>query len=119
MIKPAWGYASEKNRDVVFFPRGWDAGERKERLQKRRVFFDLVLHDWIVRHDILGNGLLIKAVHQRGRGFDRPSLKDFIKLDLKIYQRESVFFDKKDLETSMSALPMTIQKLLESMKQGE
>ncbi len=24
MIKPAWGYNSDKNRDVVFFPRGWD-----------------------------------------------------------------------------------------------
>ena len=108
MIKPAWGYNCEKNRDVVFFPRGWDTVERKEMLKKRRVFFDVILHDWIVRHDILGNGLLVKALNSRGRGFDRPSQWDEIKMNLKIYQRENVFCDKQNFSTTIDALPLTL-----------
>jgi len=54
----------------------------------RRVFFEVKLHDFIVRHDINGDGLLIKSVLERGKGFDRPSKNDEITLDLKIYQRE-------------------------------
>ena len=29
MIKPKWGYNCEKNRDEVFFPRGWEEGENR------------------------------------------------------------------------------------------
>lgn len=63
MIKPKWGYNNPKTRDVVFYPRGWDSEEKKAILQKRRVFFEVTLHEWIVRHDILGDGLLVKTLH--------------------------------------------------------
>lgn len=123
MIKPSWGYNSEKNKDQVFFPKGWDTEEKKEQLRKRRVFFEVQLHEWTVRHDILGNGLLIKTLHQKGRGFDRPSATDFIKADLKIYQRdnqgEKIFYEQDSLDTATAELPLTVQKILESMKQGE
>ena len=85
MIKPKWGYNCLLNRDKVFFPRGWDTEDRKQILKKRRVFFEVLMHEWTVRHDIQGDGLLIKTILKRGRGFDRPSLKDTIVCNLKIY----------------------------------
>lgn len=108
MIKPAWGYNSDKNREVVFFPRGWDQGAKKEALMKRRVFFEVVLHDWVTRHDILGNGLLVKTLLEKGRGFDRPAAADHVKINLKMYQKDKVFEEKTEFSTSVSALPQTI-----------
>lgn len=78
----------------MFFPRGWDTEERKAILRSRRVFFEVVLHDWTVRHDILGDGLLVKTLIKQGRGFDRPSTHDTIKIDYKLFQRDSVFEEK-------------------------
>lgn len=85
MIKPKYGYNDQKTRDVVFFPRGWDTEEQKVILRKRRVFFDVTLHGYTVRHDILGDGLLVKTLLIRGQGFDRPSTNDHICCNLKIY----------------------------------
>jgi len=76
MVKPKWGYNCEKNKDTLIFPTGWNEGEKREALMSRRVFFEIRLHDWVVRHDIHGDGLLIKTVHQRGSGLDRVSLHD-------------------------------------------
>lgn len=63
MIKPKWGYGYHKTQETIFFPRGWDTEEKKDILRKRRVFFEVTLHSWLVRHDILGDGLLIKTIH--------------------------------------------------------
>jgi hypothetical protein len=30
MVKPKWGYNYPETKDVVFFPRGWGEGEKKE-----------------------------------------------------------------------------------------
>jgi len=122
MVKPKWGYNSDENRDIVFFPRGWTEGEKKKMLMSRRVFFEVKLVDWIVRHDINGDGLLVKTIHERGAGFERVSKHDEITLDLKIYQREQVFFEKTDLFTPVKdtrVIPATLRTILESMKQGE
>ena len=122
MVKPKWGYNCEKNRDTLIFPTGWNDGEKREALMSRRVFFEIRLHDWVVRHDIHGDGLLIKTVHQRGSGLDRVSLHDQIKVDLKIYQRETVFRQETDLVTLVrdsKNIPKTIKVILESMKRGE
>jgi len=67
------------------FPPGWDEGEKKEILRKRRVFYEVKLYDWVVRHDLNGDGLLIKTILERGVGYDRPFDFDEIKIDLKIY----------------------------------
>jgi len=63
MIKPRWGYAYPKTRETIFFPKGWDTDEKKQILCKRRVFFEVTLHSFIVRHDVLGDGLLVKTLH--------------------------------------------------------
>ena len=78
MVKPKWGYNYQENRDVVFFPRGWGEGEKKEQLLTRRVFFEVTLHDWVVRHDINGDGILIKTLLQKGEGMDRVGFHDEI-----------------------------------------
>ena len=122
MVKPKWGYNYEKNKDTLIFPKGWNEGEKKEAIMTRRVFFEIKLHDWVVSHDIHGDGLLIKTVHQRGSGLDRVSLHDQIKIDLKIYQRDTIFREEKDLVTlvrDQKNIPKTIKVLLESMKRGE
>lgn len=85
MVKPRWGYDNPKTKDTVFYPRGWDTEEKKAILQKRRVFFEVTLHSWTVRHDILGDGLLVKTLLKKGKGFDRPSLNDKVECHLKIY----------------------------------
>ena len=122
MVKPKWGYNYSETRDVVFFPRGWGEGEKKEQLLTRRVFFEVKLHDWIVRHDINGDGIMVKTLLQKGEGMDRVGFHDEILIDLKIYQREKVFCELKDLKTSISnhkEIPKTVGTILESMKKGE
>lgn len=44
------------------------------------------LYDWIVRHDLDADGMLIKTIVNRGIGYDRPFDFDEIVLDLKVYQ---------------------------------
>jgi hypothetical protein len=86
------------------------------------VFFEVKLHDWIVRHDINGDGILIKTVLQKGQGLDRVGFHDEINLDLKIYQKDKVFCEVSDLKTSASnknEIPKTVCTILESMKKGE
>jgi hypothetical protein len=45
-------------------------------LLTRRVFFEVKLIDWVVRHDINGDGLIIKTILQRGSGFERATNYD-------------------------------------------
>tara|TARA_B110000305_G_C19177096_1_gene510167 strand:+ start:467 stop:763 length:297 start_codon:yes stop_codon:yes gene_type:complete len=78
MIKPKYGYNNPANREKVVLPKGWEEPEKLKFLIKKRVFFEVKLLDWIVRHDINGDGLLIKTLHQRGAGFERACLHDEI-----------------------------------------
>ena len=43
------------------------------------------LHDWIVKHDVFGDGNIIKTVFDKGVGYDRPFDYDYITIDMKIY----------------------------------
>jgi hypothetical protein len=61
MIKPKYGYNHEKNKDIVIIPKGWE--DKVDQLRKRRVFFEVKLIDWIVRHDLDGDGIFIKSFH--------------------------------------------------------
>jgi hypothetical protein len=56
MIKPAWGYGMPEYCDKVKFPKGWEEGERRQKLLTRRSFFEIKLHDFVIRHDINGDG---------------------------------------------------------------
>lgn len=85
------------------------------------------LYEWAVKHDLDGDGMLIKNILQRGVGYDRPFEVDEVKLDMKIYQTlsdgdEKVYMDVKGLETVMqdqSNIWHTTRKILQSMKTKE
>jgi hypothetical protein len=85
MVKPAWGYAHTEFSDQVEFPVGWEQGERRYQLLHRRAFFEITLHDWVVKHDLEGDGGIIKTLIKKGIGMDRPSKFDELKLDLKMH----------------------------------
>jgi hypothetical protein len=62
MIKPAYGFAREANQEQIKLPQGWEEGEKAEKLKRKRVFYEVKLHDWIVRHDVDGDGLIMKTI---------------------------------------------------------
>lgn len=56
----------------------------------RRVFFDVELHDWTIRHDILGDGgSLLKTIKQKGEGYDRPREFDEINVSVLVSQGDN------------------------------
>lgn len=85
MVKAAYGYGHIETAGAVVYPEGWTDGERKKQLQTRRTFYEIRLVDWVIRHDLLGDGQLLKTVLQWGEGYDRPSLYDELYLDVKVY----------------------------------
>ena len=64
----------------------------------------------MVRHDLLGDKMLIKTISERGDGYDRPSQYDELFMDLKVYQKaedredstEVVFSEHTDAELLMT-----------------
>lgn len=70
---------------MIKYPEGWESGENLEILKKRRVYFEVKLYDWVVRHDLDADGNLIKTIFDRGVGYDRPFDFDELTLDAKIY----------------------------------
>ena len=66
MVKAAYGYAHTDTAGVVEYPEGWTEDERKKQLQTRRTFYEIKLHSWIIRHDLLGEGSLLKTIHKQG-----------------------------------------------------
>ncbi len=71
MVKAAFGYGHNESANLVY-PEGWEEGEKKHLLQTRRTFYEVRLIDWVVRHDLLGDGCLLKTIYERGDGYDRP-----------------------------------------------
>ena len=88
MIKPKWGYGYKPAQDKLVFPPGWEGEEEKKIIRKRRLFYEVKLHDWIVKHDIDGDKNIIKTIVDRGVGYDRPFELCEITLDMKIYTKE-------------------------------
>lgn len=85
MIKPQSAYNHPKHKNEIVIPKGWDSEEKLKELRSRRVFFEVILHDWIARYDINADGLLIKTVKKKGDGFDRPGMHDEVVADFKMY----------------------------------
>lgn len=54
-------------------------------LKTKRIFYEIKLYSWIVIHDVDGDGLIMKTVHDKGIGYDRPVDFDEITFDVKIY----------------------------------
>lgn len=88
MVKPAWGYAMPEYSDKVIFPKGWEEGEKRYQLTHRRAFFEIKLHDWVTRHDIEGDGRVMKTLIKKGWGMDRPVNYDEVLIALKISQED-------------------------------
>ena len=105
MIKPKWGYGYKQAQDKLEWPPGWESEEQKKILRKRRLFYEIKLHDWIVKHDLDGDRNIIKTILDRGVGYDRPFDLCEIIIDLKIYTKEEneeiVYKEFKDLDTVM------------------
>lgn len=84
-IKPKWGFRHPDLMERVRIPTGWESEEKLQILRKRRIFYEVKLYDWIVRHDLDADGMLIKTIHDRGVGYDRPFDFDELVLDLKVF----------------------------------
>jgi len=84
------------------------------------VFFDIELHDWTIRHDIIGDGgSLLKTIKQRGEGYDRPRDFDEINLSFHIYQGEvelEEIVEQDYLMSDKEAFPAIVLKILSTMK---
>ncbi|TNV85630.1 hypothetical protein FGO68_gene3643 [Halteria grandinella] len=127
MVKPKHAFGRPEGQDYLQWPKGWESEEQKEILRKRRVYYIVKLYEWAVKHDLDGDGMLIKNILERGVGYDRPFEVDEVKLDLKIYQTlndgtEKVYMDMKGLETVIQDhvnIWNTTRKILQSMKTKE
>ena len=85
MVKPRFGYDHEHFGNKVQFPSGWNSSlEREKTFKTRRAFFEIQLFDWTVRHDLIGDGTILKTILKRGTGYDRPEQYDEATIDLKI-----------------------------------
>lgn len=127
MIKPKHGFGRPEGQDFLRWPPGWESEEQKEVLRKRRLYYIVKLYEWAVKHDLDGDGMLIKNIVQRGVGYDRPFDVDEITVDLKVYQvtkegEEVVYAKHEGFSTLMSDevnIWATAKKILQSMKTKE
>jgi FKBP-type peptidyl-prolyl cis-trans isomerase len=85
-IKPKSAFGRPESEGLLKIPEEWDTPEKREILAKRRVYYEVKLHDWLVKHDLDGDGLVVKTILDKGVGYDRPFDYDEIKVDLKVYQ---------------------------------
>lgn len=85
MVKPKAGFNRAENAHTIQYPTGWDTEEKRKILKKRRIYYEVKLFDWIVRHDLDGDGMILKTMTQRGVGYDRPFDFDELTLNLKVY----------------------------------
>ena len=83
MIKPKWAFRHPES--IPRIPEGWDTPEKLKILKKRRVYYEVKLFDWIVRHDLDADGMIMKTISRRGIGYDRPFDFDEITIDMKVY----------------------------------
>lgn len=95
-------------------------------LRKRRLFYEVKLHSWIVKHDIDGDKNIIKTIVERGVGYDRPFDLCEITLDMKVYTKEGeneiVYEEYMELSTKMTdkeRITPCIKKIINSMKTRE
>lgn len=70
---------------MLKYPKEYDTPEGRAILAKRRVYYEIKLLDWAVKHDLDGDGMLIKTVFNKGVGYDRPFDHDEIHIALKVY----------------------------------
>lgn len=101
MVKPSYGYGMSQYLATCEFPAGYTTGKAARDLMTRRVFFEVTLYDWVIRHDLHGNGMILKTISIKGLGYDRPGHFDEMCLDLKVYQGDKVWTDIQGQEMLM------------------
>lgn len=126
MIKPAHAFGHPDFQNELLFPKEWDTEERKAILRRRRTYYEVKLYDWIVRHDLDGDGILIKTVEQAGVGYERCQKFDDLLLSFSCSQKDAEgkfvnFYEKENFACKHKdeALSETLRKILASMKRGE
>lgn len=125
MVKPKFGYDHELYRHKVGWPTGWPTSDANiNALRTRRTFFDVHLIDWVVKHDLLGEGSILKTISQRGTGYDRPEKHDELTISLKVTQTDRTLIDVKELDWTFDVkdhplITPTTRKILSSMKLAE
>ncbi len=67
------------------YPPGWDTPEKIDILKKRRIYYEVKLLDWSIKHDLDGDGLIIKSIFNKGIGYDRPFEFDELTISLHIH----------------------------------
>ena len=71
-IKHKFGFGRKENVDKLRFPSGYEVeGEKREKLMKKGIIYEVKLLDWIERIDIEANGNLLKTF------INKPSLKEW------------------------------------------
>ena len=123
MIKPKWAFAREEGQGVLKYPEGWDTPDKIDTLKKRRIYYEVKLLEWSVKHDLDGDGLIIKSIFNKGVGYDRPFEFDEITISLHIHQELLDDHYKADslstVMTNTQLLSPLLKKILQTMKQDE
>ena len=118
MVKPKYGYAY-KSKEPIFFPRGWTDEDKKQQLMSRRVFFEIKMHEWTVRHDLNADGIFVKTVKAKGQGFHKPVYFDEVTFKVKMFQKHKTFWEEDSVTCKLNdeeALPLTAKTILQTMK---
>lgn len=76
-----------------------------------------------MRHDLIGDGTIMKTVILRGAGYDRPEQYDEVTIDLKISSNENILTGISNLNCNLFSPPLLaspiVIRILQSMKVGE
>lgn len=123
MVKPKYGYSHATLGDLCEIPADLPETLFQE-LKVRRTFFEVTLHDWIVKHDLIGDGTILKTISKRGEGFNRPQMYDELKFTLEIKQNGEILIPLQEINLKFEidenpAVTPVILRILQSMKETE
>lgn len=150
--KKKYGFGRKGNADKLRIPPGYEAPldpdseegkkqlEKRERLFKKGLIYEVKLLDWVDRTDIEADGNFLKTVLKPAsskKEWEKPSERDEFIIDARLYvaktdpalssseENEDVkdrpLIVREGWSTNMAdpEFPFTIRKILETMKRGE
>ncbi|TNV81229.1 hypothetical protein FGO68_gene13209 [Halteria grandinella] len=117
-------------------PKGFEGeSELRQRLLSKGIIYEVKLHEWVDRTDLLGDGCLLKRQIQDGnkKDWEKPTDRDEIVFNLRatLYdqdpnvtseeQKGIEFFNRQDWSTHLQDPEITpaLLKIIESLKKGE
>lgn len=84
----------------------------------------MTLKDWTIKHDLFGEGSIMKTINEKGVGYDRPSKHDELLFSVKVSQQGKTLLENPKValcyenQESEYVTP-TISKILASLKREE